>query len=120
MKLKFIVDTQLPPSLAEFLRRRNLDAKHTIDYPNGAFTTDSEIRKIAITEHRIIITKDNDFFDYYLLRGFPPAVLFLQFGNCKNSELFDFIEINLPKIISLFTEDEKRLIFVQQKKLIFF
>jgi predicted nuclease of predicted toxin-antitoxin system len=42
MKLRFIVDTQLPPSLAEFLRRRNIDATHVIDYPKGALTSDIE------------------------------------------------------------------------------
>jgi predicted nuclease of predicted toxin-antitoxin system len=120
MKLRFIVDTQLPPSLAEFLRRRNIDATHVIDYSRGALTSDKEIIEIAINEYRIVITKDSDFMDYYLLKGCPPSILLLQLGNIKNSELFEFLNKQMNQIISLFTESEDRLVIVRKNKIIFF
>jgi predicted nuclease of predicted toxin-antitoxin system len=61
--LRFIVDTQLPPLLAEFLRRKGFDATHVVDYPSGAFTQDDEIISIATEENRIVVSKDIDFFD---------------------------------------------------------
>ena len=120
MSLQFIVDTQLPPSLAEFLRRRNLDATHVINYPAGALTSDREIIKIAQREDRIIITKDSDFWDYFLVRGYPPAVLLLQMGNLKNSELFSLIDRRLETILSIYTENIKQLIVVQRNRIVLF
>jgi predicted nuclease of predicted toxin-antitoxin system len=120
MKLRFIVDTQLPPSLAEFFRRRGLDATHVADYPNGALTSDREIIAIGREEMRIIVTKDNDFMDYYLLKGYPPSVVLLQLGNIKNSELFIFLDKHIERIINLFEEKTERLVVVHKNRLIFF
>lgn len=89
--LKFIVDTQLPPKLAKFLNVKGCDAIHTTFFPDGHLLQDKEIREIAIQENRIIVTKDNDFYDGYLAKGTPPQVL-LQFGNIKNDELIAYFE----------------------------
>jgi predicted nuclease of predicted toxin-antitoxin system len=99
---KFIIDTQLPPVLAKFLAREGYDVVHTSDYPNGHLLSDSEIRKISISESRIIITKDSDFFEAYLLRGAPPRVLYLQLGNIKNKELIQLLNNNLQTILHKF------------------
>jgi len=117
--LRFIVDTQLPPSLAEFLKRREFDAIHVINCPNGALTSDNEIISIAIKETRIIITKDSDFMDYYLLKGYPPAVLLLQVGNIKNQELFFLLNEHIEQIISLFSNQTPFLI-VQKNGIVYF
>ena len=119
MALRFIVDTQLPPSLAEFFRRRGFDAVHVVNYPKGALTSDKEIIDIAVEETRIIITKDSDFVDYYFLKGYPPAVLLLQLGNIKNIELFFILNSHIEQITFLFTNQTKFLI-VQKNKIIFF
>ena len=120
MRLQFIVDTQLPPSLAEFLRRRSLNATHVIDYPSGALTSDREIIKIAQREDRIIITKDSDFWDYFLVKGYPPSVLLLQVGNLKNSELFSLIDRRLETILSIYTKDIAQLVVVQRNRIVLF
>ena len=117
--LRFIVDTQLPPSLAEFFKRRGFDAIHVVNCPEGTLTSDKEIINIATEEKRIIITKDSDFMDYYFLKGYPPAVLLLQVGNIKNKELFLMLNEYMEQIISLFSTQTKFLI-VQNNKIIFF
>jgi predicted nuclease of predicted toxin-antitoxin system len=117
---RFIVDTQLPPSLAEFFRRRGLDATHVIDYFSGALMTDDEIISVAIKESRIVVSKDDDFFDYFLLKNYPPAILLLKLGNIKNSELFVFMGNYLDTICNLFTEDIKRLILISRSKIVIY
>ena len=119
MILRFIVDTQLPPSLAEFFQRRGFDAIHVINCPRGALTSDKEIINIASEESRIVITKDSDFRDYYFLKGYPPAILLLQLGNIKNQELFFLLDKHLEQITSLFA-DQTRFIVIQKNKIIFF
>lgn len=45
--ISFIVDAQLPYSLAIMLRKRGYDAVHTDDLPNKERTGDNEIRIVA-------------------------------------------------------------------------
>ena len=112
---KFIIDTQLPPALARFLSQRGFDAIHTTYFPNGHLLADTEIVKIAIRENRIIVSKDSDFFDNFLLRGAPPQVLLLQFGNIKNRELLRYFDLDLQRIIEFFDADFDLVIFDQSK-----
>ena len=103
--LKFIIDTQLPHKLAKFLRDKGFPSVHTTYFPNGHLLDDKEIIEIAIQENRIIITKDSDFLDNFLLNGVPPKVLMLQFGNISNSELMALFERDIAQIIEIFAND---------------
>ncbi|MFN4147025.1 MAG: DUF5615 family PIN-like protein [Runella sp.] len=102
--LSFIIDTQLPPILALFLKEKGFDSTHTTDYPKAQFLSDAEIRTIAISEHRIIVTKDSDFVDYYWLYGSPPKILLVSCGNIRNKELLQMFEIYIDPIVDLFTQ----------------
>lgn len=99
--LKFIVDTQLPPLLAIVLSQKGYDALHTTNFNNGQLMTDKQIIKIAITENRVVITKDSDFFDYNIAKGIPPKVLFIRLGNQKNNLLLQEIRKNIKSIVDL-------------------
>ena len=101
--LKFIIDTQLPPKLAKFLRDKGFSAIHTTYFPNGHLLDDKTIVQIAIRDNLIIITKDSDFLDNYLIHGVPPKVLLLQFGNISNADLLTLFDTNLPNIEKTFT-----------------
>ena len=118
--LRFIIDTQLPPSLSAFLKRNDLNATHIFEYPSGALTTDEEIISIAKRENRIVVSKDFDFFDYYLLNNYPPAILLLQLGNIKNRDLFVFMENHLEAICMLFTENIERMLLINQHKIVIY
>jgi len=118
--LRFIVDTQLPPALSDFLKKRNYDATHVIEYPLREFTTDDEIISIAIRENRIIVSKDFDFFDHFLLKNYPPAILLLQVGNIKNRDLFVFMDNHLEVICNIFLENTKRMILINQQKIVIY
>jgi predicted nuclease of predicted toxin-antitoxin system len=113
--LKFIVDTQLPPLLAEVLKSKGYDIIHTTNFSKGHLLNDSEIRTIAVEEKRIIITKDKDFFDYYLLKGAPPKILLIEIGNSKNKELLDIVRQNFSTIVELF--DNSSLVVMQKNNL---
>jgi predicted nuclease of predicted toxin-antitoxin system len=108
---KFLIDTQLPPKLAMLLQDKGFDAKHTTFFPEGHLLTDLEIVNLAIKEDRVIISKDRDFFDYYVLRGGPPKVLLLQFGNIGNRQLWTLFEQNLSVLLNLFTTGAGLVIF---------
>jgi predicted nuclease of predicted toxin-antitoxin system len=112
---RFIVDTQLPPLLADYLSNLGYDSIHTTFFENGHLLQDNQISKIAKNENRIIVTKDNDFFERYTIYGAPPKVLLLQFGNIKNKDLINYFEKDLSKIVGLFDNDNNLVIFGSQQ-----
>lgn len=112
---KFIVDTQLPPKLSNYLLSQKFDSKHTTDFHEGHLLKDSEIIEIGINEERTIITKDQDFFDHYLLKGSPPKVILLQFGNIANTKLINLFMTNQSKFLSLLEDGAELLLFSENQ-----
>lgn len=58
--MRFIVDAQLPPALAVWLRSRGHAADHVRDL-GLAVQADEKIVELAVAVNAIIITKDSDF-----------------------------------------------------------
>lgn len=80
---------------------------------------DVEIRKIAIQENRIIITKDNDFLDSYLVKGSSPKVLLIQIGNIKNNDLIDLFENYFETLIYSF-ETKVSLVLLKRESMVIY
>ena len=100
--MKFLVAAQLPNRLATYIKKYDFDVIHTDDMPNRERTKDSEISIRANKEERIVVTKDLDFFDSYVLKGSPTKLLWISTGNIKNKELVKLFEKNFKEIIRLF------------------
>jgi predicted nuclease of predicted toxin-antitoxin system len=109
--LRFIVDTQLFPVLTSYLRRKGYDATHTTNYPQAQYLADQQIRQIALAEDRIIITKDDEFLDYYWAKGAPPKLFKVAIGNIRNNDLIDLFEFNLQTINKLFEDNAQVVVF---------
>jgi predicted nuclease of predicted toxin-antitoxin system len=99
--MKFIVDAQLPKSLSNLLKYRGFDSIHTLDLPNKNSTSDKEITEIAINEKRIVITKDNDFLESFLLNSKPEKLIVVRTGNIPNPILLKIFDNNLELINSM-------------------
>jgi predicted nuclease of predicted toxin-antitoxin system len=102
--MKFLIDAQLPFALCKHLLNRGFDIIHTDNLPNKEFTSDSEIRKISVSENRIVITKDADFLDSYYIKSIPPKLLLVTTGNIRNRDLITLFDLNISKITSLFEQ----------------
>lgn len=100
--MKWIVDAQLPKHLAHWLRYIGEDAVHTLELPNGNRTADNQIRSIATSEQRIVISKDHDFYHSHLLTSEPPQLLLITTGNITNNELIKLLQTAFPHICLLF------------------
>lgn len=87
------------------------DAIHTTSFIDGHLLSDYDILKVAIQEKRIIISKDSDFWDYFLLKGPPPQILMVQFGNISNVELIHLFESNMSAIELLFENGSGLVLF---------
>lgn len=58
--MKFLVDSQLPATLARFLASRGAECKHVVDF-DLADATDGEIWEYAGRNDYAVISKDEDF-----------------------------------------------------------
>jgi len=88
--MKLLFDHNLSPKLvnrqsAEFPGSSHV-SMHALDQ-----ALDDDIWNFAKTNGFTIVTKDADFSDMQLLRGFPPKVLWLQTGNCTSKYLEDLL-----------------------------
>ena len=102
--MKFLIDAQLPVRLARILQMSGYDAIHTRDLPQQNETTDAEINAISIQQQRIVITKDRDFLDSFLVRQQPYKLLLVTTGNITNNELIELFAKNLSQLSELFNQ----------------
>ena len=100
--MKFLVDAQLPVRLAIFLRSQGYDTLHTSDLAFKNSTSDGEINIISLREERVVITKDSDFFDSFMLRREPFKLLLITTGNINNLDLEILFAKNIGQLIELF------------------
>ncbi|BCW91058.1 hypothetical protein sos41_42360 [Alphaproteobacteria bacterium SO-S41] len=86
--MRFVVDAQLPPALAAWIRRRGSDANHVFDL-NLEDADDAAIARWAINANAAVITKDDDFgrLGYEQLQ-----IVWVRIGNASNTALIAVIE----------------------------
>ncbi len=88
--MKFIVDANLPPEVADWLRSRGHDAVavREIGLRDSA---DGPIWEQALRTGAIVITKDSDFAMWAMTRAPSPRVVWLRTGNLKRRAQMDHL-----------------------------
>jgi predicted nuclease of predicted toxin-antitoxin system len=104
--VKFLVDAQLPKALSDLLKSAGYDSIHTIELPKANDTQDKEILKICLEENRIIISKDADFLESFLVNKSPEKLILVKTGNIRNEELLTLFKLNLEYIRLSINENE--------------
>lgn len=100
--MRFLVDAQLPRRLCDWFRQEGYDAVHILDLELGNRTPDAEIMRIADRHGRIVVTKDDDFVQSFLLRNTPQRLLLIAVGNVSNAELGRLPSTALPGLLRAF------------------
>ncbi len=114
--MKFIVDAQLPKALARWLTSQGHDAIHTLDLPDKNATDDDEVNRISLTQKRILISKDSDFFDKYFRKLEPHKLLYLTTGNISTHDLLKLFEQNHDRILNAI--DTNHVVEIQRNSII--
>lgn len=104
--MRFLIDAQLPRRLIFRFAEAGFDAIHTLDLPNGNRTTDAEIIALATREARVVVTKDSDFVNSFILTRQPPKLLLISTGNIPNSQLENLLARHLTDIASVFQSSD--------------
>ena len=98
--MNFVVDAQLPRRMKRLLQQAGHDALHTLDLPEANRTSDTVILQIAARESRVVVTKDSDFVDSFLLDRKPEKLLLISTGNITNAELEEILTSNLEAVVA--------------------
>ena len=100
--MKFLIDAQLPPAVAGWLREAGHDAAHVEDVGLRE-AEDGPIWTHALQTAAVIVTKDEDFAARAArpTKTKPPVIVWLRVGNTTNPVLRTWIEPRLPGIVEL-------------------
>jgi predicted nuclease of predicted toxin-antitoxin system len=99
--MRFLVDAQLPRRFCMWLSEAGYDAAHTL-VPRGNRTTDNEVLELAEREQRVVVTKDDDFVQSFLIAGRPAKLLLVSTGNIANSALESIVRAHIAEIVEAF------------------
>lgn len=106
--MRFLVDAQLPPALAQLLNNRAHIAEHVNDVGLGA-APDRDLWRYALEYGAVIVTKDEDFANLAALGGEAPTVVWVRVGNTRRVALLAWFEPLIDEVVSL-VEAGNRLI----------
>jgi predicted nuclease of predicted toxin-antitoxin system len=99
--MRFLVDNQLPPSLARWLRDRGHDAKHVFE--SGLHLLDDRaLWARALADARIVISKDEDFLYLTSQPNDAGRFLWVRLGNCRNDALLAAFSASFGTIVAAF------------------
>lgn len=100
--MKFLLDAQLPKRLAIQFQQAGLESTHTLQLPDGNRTRDQTLIRLSIENQAILITKDSDFVESFLLKQEPWKLLLVSTGNISNDELLTLFERNIEQLVEHF------------------
>ena len=93
--MRFLVDAQLPPGVAKWLRERGHVAEHVFDrFPPNV--SDASIWDYAAQNSAVVVSKDQDFATRVLLTPTGPAVVWLRVGNTSKTALLGWMTGQWP------------------------
>ncbi len=104
--MRFLVDNQLPPQLARHLSGRGHDALHVADVQLES-ADDQALWDWAIQEHRVLISKDEDFLFLANRQGDSGSLLWIRLGNCRTVALIAAFDQALPGVIEAFESGQR-------------
>jgi predicted nuclease of predicted toxin-antitoxin system len=104
--VKLLFDHNISPDLVRRLSDLFPGSDH-VYYLNLHEENDSALWTYAREREFIVVSKDADFSELSMVKGFPPKLLWLRIGNCRTSDIEELIRTNLQFILKLI-EDERR------------
>jgi predicted nuclease of predicted toxin-antitoxin system len=67
---------------------------------------DSEIWQYSHDHDYMVVTKDADFSEFGLVKGFPPKIIWIRRGNCSSQDIESILRENYSAISALSEDSE--------------
>lgn len=102
--MKLLFDQNLSPRLVQLLADIFPGSDHVFRLGLDE-AGDTKVWEYANENNFTFVTKDADFGDMSVLRGFPPKVIWIRRGNCKTSDIEKILKDNI-EVIKKLEDDE--------------
>jgi predicted nuclease of predicted toxin-antitoxin system len=103
--MRLLIDQNLSPYLAERLGDLFPNSAHVETVGLGR-SADEVGWAYAKDQGFVILTKDEDFNEMAVIRGFPPKVIWVQLGNCTTAQVESAIRESYSRIEIFISSDE--------------
>jgi predicted nuclease of predicted toxin-antitoxin system len=104
--LNFLVDAQLPPAMARWISNRGHEASHVFDVGLQS-ARDNDVWERARTSNAVVVSKDEDFVDRWLVDESPVALMWIRKGNCSTRTLLTWFEPLWPDALHRLEHGER-------------
>jgi predicted nuclease of predicted toxin-antitoxin system len=98
--MKFLCDVHISYKLVGYLNKRDCESYHVNAIFSNPKTKDTEIARYADDNSFIVVTKDLDFRDSYILNRSPKKLLKLNAGNSSTEQMIALFENNWPLLVA--------------------
>ncbi|WP_310557996.1 DUF5615 family PIN-like protein [Flavobacterium sp.] len=95
MGFSFLVDVNLPKYFS-FFNDNHFIFVSDIDLQ----MSDTDIWNYALYNKLVILTKDTDFYNRFLVSSTAPKIIYFQLGNCSLKQLHQYFNDNWDKILA--------------------
>lgn len=104
--MRFLLDEQLPPKLAELLVEQGHEAEHINRIGLGG-SSDADVWQYCINVKAVLLTKDADFLHFARSDETETSVVWIRIGNVTTTVIWDIFKIALPEILGAIDGGER-------------
>jgi predicted nuclease of predicted toxin-antitoxin system len=105
--MQFLCDVHISFKLVNTITNLGFECIHINTILDKWFTKDAVIALFADENYYVLITKDADFRNSFLLKNSPKKLIKINLGNISNTELISIFEKNLYKMAKLADVNER-------------
>lgn len=110
--MKLLIDENISHRLIPTIEEHFPDSDH-VKYIGTSPVSDQFIWKYAKEHGYVIVTYDEDFYEWQQLRGYPPYVVWLRFGNAPTKYIAQKLTSHKNKILKLANDEEIGILEIQ-------
>lgn len=111
--MKFLCDVHIPFRLNNYLKSLDHHSVHINEVLNKWYTKDDVICSFADEQGFIVITKDGDFKNSFLLKGTPKKLIKINLGNINTTVLIQLFSKHLKAIEYLYRTEKNFMLEMQ-------
>jgi predicted nuclease of predicted toxin-antitoxin system len=108
MKL-LLFDQNLSPRLVDRLADIYPNSVHVFSLGLGD-AMDIDIWEFARDNDYMIVTKDADFSEFGIIKGFPPKIIWIRRGNCSTQDIENILRENFSAISELSVDENSGIL----------
>jgi predicted nuclease of predicted toxin-antitoxin system len=109
--MKLLFDENLSPKLVQRLSSIFPESVH-VDRVGLGSEDDNDVWDYARINEFTIVSKDSDFHEKSLLKGYPPKVVWIRRGNCSIKEIEEILIKHTSDIEKLIKNNEKAFLIL--------